>query len=152
LNQALNWKVGDKADYKLSMGFIKGTMNTIVREEIDKGFWVNQDMDLGFMGKQKVEILFDKFTGAVLEMRVNGEKQDAPDPGDVEIIETRGEKVTVPAGTFEALYAKVKETKNNQVSEVWINPDVVPINGMIKTLSNSQMGKVTVELTAYKKQ
>jgi hypothetical protein len=150
--QALNWKVGDKADYSLEIGgFLKGTMNMLVREETAQGFWVNQDADLGFAGKQKIEILFDKNSGAILEMRVNGEKQTPPDPADMEIVETKQESVTVPAGTFQSLYIKLKDNKNNQMTEAWLNPEVVPIAGNLKTLSDTQFGKMKMLLTAYKK-
>lgn len=148
----LNWTVGDTADYNISAGFISGTMNMLVREENDKGFWVNQDMDLGFAGKQKVEILFDKSSGAVLELRVNGEKQDTPDPGNQEIVETKGTTVTVPAGTFDCLYAKIRDLDKNEDSEAWINPDLIPIVGLLKQLAPSQMGQVKVELTGFNKQ
>ena len=148
----LDWKVGDKADYSMDIGgFIKGSMNMLVREQNDRGFWVNQDADLGFAGKQKIEILFDKNTGEVLEMLVNGEKQTPPEPGDMEIIETKQEKITVPAGTFDSMFVKMKDTKSNDISDAWINPELVPISGMLKTIADSQIGKVNIALKSYKK-
>ena len=147
----LNWTVGDTADYNLSMGFLKGTMKMSVHQEIDKGFWVHQDISL--MGQQqKAEILFDKNTGELLELRVNGEKQELPDPGNQEIVETKGTTVTVPAGTFDCLYAKIRDIDKNEESEAWINPDLIPIMGMLKQLAPGQFGQVVIELTAFNKQ
>lgn len=151
-NLGLNWKVGEKADYSLEVGsFIKGSMKMSVRELNDKGFWVNQDADLGFAGKQKVEILYDKYNGAVLEMIVNGEKQTPPDPAEQEIVETKNEQVTVPAGTFASLFVKLKNTKDNKITDAWINPEKIPISGLLKTNSDSQMGKVKIALTSFQK-
>jgi hypothetical protein len=59
----LNWKVGDACNYSVNMGFVKGTMVMLVREEVPEGFWLNQDVDLGFLGKQKMEALLDKNDG-----------------------------------------------------------------------------------------
>ena len=47
-------------------------------------------------------------------------------------------------------YLKVKDKTNNQLSEQWVNPRDIPLSGMLKTLADSQMGKVTVELTSFK--
>jgi len=150
-SRGLQWKVGDKADYNMDMGFIKGSMNMIVREENAKGFWVNQDADLGFAGKQKIEVLYDKNTGAPLEMIVNGEKQNIPDPADIEVVETRNEKVTVPAGNFDVMYVKMKDTKSKRITEGWINPQVIPISGMAKTVTETDFGKVNLVLKSFKK-
>lgn len=145
------WVVGDKADYKVSIGgFINGTMNTYVREEVTEGFWIVQDMDLGFAGKQKVEMLIDH-AGQILQLLVNGQKQDIPNQDDQEIIEMDESSVTVPAGTFDAIYVKVRNKKDNSESEAWINPEAVPVMGLVKQLANSQLGPVNVELTAYER-
>jgi hypothetical protein len=149
LNTLLLLKVGDSADYKMDGGFIQGTMHNLVREETPQGFWVQQDMDMGFLGKQKVEILFDKSTAGVLELLVNGQKQTPPDPNDVEIVETKHDHITVPKGEYDCIYAKIHDKKQNQDSEAWVNPKVVPINGMLKTIAPSQLGTITMELTDF---
>ncbi len=143
------WVVGDSADYNLAGGIINGTMHMFVREQVSQGTWIEQDMDLGFLGKQKVEVLYAP-DGKILELIANGQKQTPPAPGDQKIIETRKESVTVPKGTFECLYAKIQDVKNNQTSEVWINRDV-PVAGMVKTMSPSQLGTITIELTGFQK-
>ncbi len=146
---ALKWKVGDKADYKMAVGgFINGTIKSFVREDNGTEIWVQQDMDLGFAGKQKVEILFDKATGQVKKLLADGKEQQIPDASKMELVETKEDQVTVPAGTFKAVYAKIKDRDSGNIQEAWINPQEVPINGMVKALADSQLGKVTQELTA----
>ena len=145
----LNWTVGSTADYNINMGFISGTMHAQVREETPVGFWIQQDMDLGFMGAQKVEIHINKDTGEIIEMLVNGQKQEAPDPANMEIVESRREKVTVPKGEFDSVYVKMHDKKENKDSEAWVNPSIVPMGGMLKQVADGPMGQVTVELTDY---
>lgn len=145
----LKWKVGDKADYSISIGgFINGTSKSFVREDNGTEIWVQQDMDLGFAGKQKIEILFDKATGQVKKLLAEGKEQAIPDASNMEVVETKEDQVTVPAGTFKAIYAKIKNKSDSSIQEAWINPQEVPINGMVKALADSQFGKVTQELTA----
>lgn len=145
---ALKWKVGDKADYKMAGGILNGTVKSFVREDLGSEIWVQQDMDMGFLGKQKVEILFDKATGQVKKLLANGQEQSLPDTSNIEIVETKEASITVPAGTFDAIYAKIKDKSNGQIQEAWINPQEVPINGMVKAIADSQLGKITQELTA----
>jgi hypothetical protein len=145
---ALKWKVGDKADYKMAGGILNGSVKSFVREDLGSEIWVQQDMDMGFLGKQKVEILFDKATGQVKKLLANGQEQSLPDTSNIEIVETKEASVTVPAGTFDAIYAKIKDKSNGQIQEAWINPQEVPINGMVKAIADSQFGKITQELTA----
>ncbi len=151
LGTMLLWKVGDTANYKLDGGIIQGSMHMFVREEVSNGFWLQQDMDMGFMGKQKVETLIDKTNGSVLEMIVNDQKQTPPDPKDTEIVETKNDHIKVPAGEWDCMYAKIHDKKQNTDAEVWINPKVVPIAGMLKQVAQSQMGPITIELTDFKR-
>ena len=152
VNQGLDWKVGDTADYKLKAGFINGTVHSFVREILEAGIWMQQDMDLGFAGKQKVEILFDKLTGQVLEILANGEKQTPPSADDFEVIEFKEAQVTVPAGSFRCVYAKILNKKDNKESEAWMNPQEIPMSGTIKQTAPTQVGKMVMELTAFNKQ
>ena len=147
--QGLNWKVGQENNYKLSIGgFLNGTMKMYVREIIADGIWLIQDIDLSVQ-KQKVEVLLDPNTGAIKKMLVNGKEQEPP-KADYELIEQKEARITVPAGTFDAIYLKVNDKTNNQISEQWVNPRDIPLSGMLKSLANSQLGKVTVELTSFK--
>lgn len=148
----LNWAIGDNCHYNMSMGdFLKGTMEIIVREKNDEGYWLDQNMDLGFMGKQKISVLIDPNTGAVKKVIVNGKEEQPPEQGDVEVIEVKESKITVPAGTFDAVYFKAKDKKNNQEIQQWANPKLVPVMGLIKSISPSQMGEVVNELTKFEK-
>lgn len=144
----LNWNVGDYANYKMGGGFLQGTNNMLVREKVSDGFWLEQNMDLGFMGKNKIEILIDPDTGEIKKLLVNGEKQDIPDNSGMEIISAEESSVTVPAGTFDAIHLKIKD-KEDKVSQMWINPELIPVNGSAKSISPSQFGDITLELTEY---
>lgn len=148
--QGLDWKAGDTNNYSLDMGFIKGTMIMRCREVGAEGIWLEQDMDLGFAGKQKAEILLDPNTGEIKKMLVNGKEQQVPKQ-DVEIIEIKEDKITVPAGTFDCIHARIKDKTNNQEINTWINPQMIPLSGMLKTIQPSQFGKITVELTSFQK-
>ena len=144
----LDWKVGDKADYKLTMGgFIKGTSKNSIRELVGPSAWMVQDMDLGVMGKQKMEILLNLSTGQIEKLLVNGKEQEIPDAGNMEIVEQKQANITVAAGTFDCIYIKIKTDQGMQ--EAWINPQAVPMGGNLKTLADSQLGKVTQELVSF---
>ncbi len=147
----LNWKVGDENNYKLNMGgFLNGTMKISVREIGADGIWLVQDVDL-MIQKQKIEVLLDPNTGVIKKMLVDG-KEQAPPKADYEVLEQKEDKVTVPAGTYDAIYIKIKDkANNNAVSEQWVNPRDIPISGMLKSLADSQLGKVTIELVSFKK-
>ena len=143
----LNWKVGDKASYKLSNALLNGTVNSYVKQDTGTGYWFNQDVDLGAMGKQVMEILINKSTGKIEKLLVNGKEQAIPD-NDQEIVETKGDHVRVPAGEFDCLYAKIKNKKDGSIAEAWLNMKLVPIAGMVKEIANSQVGPITEELTS----
>lgn len=143
----LNWHVGDKASYKLDIGgFIKGTSNNFVREDTGSGFWMQQDMDLTIQ-KQKVEILINKSSGQIEKLLVNGQEQSIP-KSDQKVLEMHEDHVTVAAGSFDCIYAKIQDNSNQQITEAWINPKVVPMTGILKAVADSQFGKVNQEATS----
>jgi hypothetical protein len=148
-NKGLSWTVGDTTNYNLDAGFIKGTAVITVREETEEGFWLNQDLELGMAGQQKVEILLDKNTGEVKRIIVNGKEQEKPEV-DMEVISMDEDKITVPAGTFECIHVVIRDKTKNEDSDAWVNPQLIPINGLLKNVSPGQMGKVTLELTSFK--
>lgn len=146
----LNWKVGETTDHSLKGGFIQGDMHTLVREEITEGFWLQEDINA--MGQKiKAEVLVDKNTGEILQLIVNGEKQETPAKPDVEVIETKNEEIRVPKGTFQCLYVKLKDRNSGDVSQLWLNNEIIPITGMAKTIQPSQFGEMTLELTNFHK-
>lgn len=147
----LDWKVGQENNYKLNMGgFLNGTMKMYVREIIADGIWMVQDVDLSIQ-KQKVEVLIDPSNGQIKKMLVNGKEQEPP-KSDFELIDQKEDRVTVPAGTFDAIYLKIKDNANNgQIAEQWVNPRDIPLSGMLQSKADSQFGKVTIQLTSFKK-
>ena len=142
--QGLPWTVGDETNYKINMGFLQGTMKMRVREETDQGFWVNQDVNL-MIQQSRIEVLFDKNDGSIIRMIVDGREQE-PQEQDIEIIETREDTVTVPAGTFDAIYIKARDNNQNQEIQQWINLRDIAISGMAKAITPGQFGEVVIEL------
>lgn len=148
--QGLDWKVGDTASYNVDMGFIKGSMIMSVASVGADGIWMTQDMDLGFAGKQKMETLIDANTGEIKKVLVNGKEQQIPKQ-DIEVIDFKEAKVTVPAGTFDCIHARLKDKETNNEINAWLNPEIVPMSGMLKQIAPSQFGNVTVALKSFKK-
>lgn len=145
---ALNWKVGDTANYTVDMSIVQGTMVMKVTSVEEAGIWLQQDVDLGFAGKQNIQTLIDKTTGEVKKMIVNGEEQQVPEQ-NVEVISATPTQITVAAGTFDAFHVVAKDKSNDTEINVWINLEVIPMSGMIKQVQPSQFGEVTVELTSF---
>lgn len=148
--QNLNWKVGDENNYNIDMGFLKGTMTMRVREIGNDGIWMDQLVDLGFAGKQTINILLDPVTGEIKKMIVNGQEQQPP-KSDIEVLEMKEDKITVPAGSFDCIHARILDRTNNQEINTWMNPRLIPLSGMLKTIQPSQMGQVTILLKSFKK-
>lgn len=147
----LPWKVGETADYDLNLGgFLPGSMQILVRELTSEGFWIEQNIDI-MIQKSKVEMLIDKDTGQVKKVIVDGKEQKMEEGNDSEIVESKPDTVTVPAGTFECAYLKIRNKKDNSEAEMWINPELVPILGLIKQVAASQMGPVTISLKSFVK-
>ncbi|MBX2995628.1 MAG: hypothetical protein KF681_12425 [Bdellovibrionaceae bacterium] len=148
-----NFKKGDEANYNLNMSIIKGSMKMLVMDIVADGVWIQQLVDLGFAGKQDMQQLIDPNTGEIKKLIVNGKEQAPPKTGDVEVIDSKEDTVTVPAGTFTCLYIKAKVTQDGKASEAqqWVNPKEVPVFGMVKMITQSQLGPVTVELLSFKR-
>jgi hypothetical protein len=147
----LEFKKGESGSYNVNMGFITGTMVMSVFDIVSEGVWIHQDMDMMLIGKQKIEILMDPNTGEIKKILVNGKEEQIPARGDVEVVETREEQLTVPAGTFATVYFKVLDKTKNETVQQWVNLKDIPVFGMVKTVAPSQIGEVTMELTAFKK-
>lgn len=147
----INWKKGDTNSYNLDMGFIKGSMVQTVREISSEGIWMDQNMDLGFAGKQTASQLIDPATGEIKRFIVNGKEEKIPEQGQQEIVEITEANIKVPAGTFDCLFAKIKDKKSGDITQAWINPDKVSVGGMLKIIQPSQFGTVTIELKSFTK-
>lgn len=148
-----NWVVGDTASYNLKMGFISGSMAMTIKVVQADKLVIAQDMDLGFMGKQACEMTLNPQTGALEKMTCNGQDQTPGDQGTTEVIDSKEDTVKVPAGTFVCLYIKAKQTTSGKetIIQQWANPKLVPVMGMVKAISPTQLGDMTVELVSFKK-
>lgn len=151
VTEGIDWKVGDTNNYKLNIGgFLNGTMKMYVKSIGAEGIWLAQELDLQIQ-KQNMEMLLDPNTGEIKKVLVDGKEQQLPKT-DPQIVDSRQEQVTVPAGTFDSFWIKIQDkANNNEESQQWINPSQIPLSGMIKAIQNSQIGKVTIELTSFKK-
>ena len=147
----IEWKKGDTNTYSLDMGFIQGSMVQTVREIGADGIWVDQNMDMGFAGKQTASQLIDPATGEIKKMIVNGKEQEVPKQGEQEVVKVEEASITVPAGTFECIHAQIKDKASGDITEAWINPDKVSIGGMLKVIQPSQFGNVTIVLKSFTK-
>lgn len=145
----LNWKVGDRASFTIDMSITKGTAEQFVREETATSFWVQTDIELQRFGKQKIEVLTNKTTGAIEQLLVNGRAQTPPDPSTLEVVETRNDHIRVAAGEFDCVYAKIRNTKDNSIEESWSNDTAVPMGGILKDIATAQVGNVTQELVSF---
>jgi hypothetical protein len=152
--QQLNFKQGDFAKYDMNIGsFIKGKMEMNVLDVTHEGVWLQQLVDLGFAGKQDVRQLLDPNTGEIKRYIVNGKEQTPPDRGNIEIIEQKQDTVQVPAGRFVCVYIKANIEVQGQkaVAEQWINPRDVAVMGLVKMVTQTQLGPMTAVLTSFKK-
>ncbi len=145
-----NFKVGDTASYKLQMGFLPGTMVMTVTNVVPDEVTISQVMNMLGQKQDCVEVL-NPNTGEMKSMTCNGQAQNSGDASDIEVIDQKEDTVTVPAGTFTCLYIKAKQKSNGNEIEQWINPSEIPVFGMAKSTMPSQMGKVVIELTSFKK-
>jgi hypothetical protein len=59
---------------------------------------------------------------------------------NVEIEEMQEANITVPAGTFDCVYVKIRDLDKDETSEAWINPSEIPISGMLQNKAPSQFG------------
>ena len=149
--QGIDWKIGDQTVYSLKMLFGQGLMDKEVTKDEGTAFWLTSNVDL--MGqKQKIEALIRKADGKTLKLLVNGQEQEIPEP-DFEIIEQKEAHIKVskfPNG-IDCIYLKIKDRKKGDEIETWINPQAVPIDGMLKTIAKQGFMPITLELKDFKR-
>ena len=146
----INWKVGDNAQYDVTVGSFgkMGTSTKTVTKDEGTSLWVEQNMDLSIQ-KQKVEIQISKADGKVLKTIVNGQEQTTPeDP--IQIISQDYTDVTVPAGNFKAIHI-VAKTKQVDHIEVWANPRDTVMDGTLKQAMTTQGIDIVMALTSFKR-
>jgi hypothetical protein len=149
LTGIINWKVGQELHNKIGVMGLEGTMDIVVSDETQVGFWLTQDMSIA--GQQmNSKALISKEDGTILELEVNGEKQTPPEAPEMEIQETKEETITVEAGTFKCLYANLKDLKTNEITEIWLNQKEIPINSAAKMITHQQGMEITSELVSFK--
>ena len=150
----INWKVGDGANYNVTMAQlpIPGTMaKSVTKDENDGTLWFNETIDL-VIQKQSVDVQIDKTTAKILKELVNGQEQTVDNTPPTVISQDYG-SVTVPAGTFKAIHIKAKAQSQGQDVEMeeWANPKDTCMDGSIKTIMTTQGQTITMEMTNFKK-
>jgi hypothetical protein len=147
----MTFKVGDQTVYDVQMSIpIPATMSMTVEKVDANEVTISQVVDLSFQ-KQSCEITLNPNTGETKHMICDGKEQKPEDQGEIEIVDSKEDTVTVPAGTFTCLYVKANMKKTNENVEQWINPKLIPVFGMAKMVAPSQMGPVTIALKSFKK-
>lgn len=144
IQNLINWRVGEFHTLKIDfLGSGDGRKEVTKEEPSEGALWYVTTMNI--MGQKQVsEALIRRADGKLLKLIVNGEEQDPNQGGDgeMEIIEQKETSVTVPAGTFECMYVKVKTTAQGQSTELelWANPIDVNLDGMLKLSMQTQFG------------
>jgi hypothetical protein len=144
----INWKVGDNAQYDVSIASFgkMGTMTKAVTKDEGTAIWITQNVDL-MIQKQKIEMLINKADGQVLKTLVDGKEQQMPDD-KIEIISQDYTDVTVPAGTFKAIHIVAKSKQAPKI-EVWANPRDTVMDGTLKQAIQSQGMDIVMALTKF---
>jgi hypothetical protein len=154
LGNLINWKVGDGANYNVTISSfpINGTMvKSVTKDNGDGTFWFNETIDLTIQ-KQVVDIEMDRSNAKILKYQVNGQDQAIPDEKVTVVSQDYG-SVTVPAGTFKAVHIVAKTTaqgKDVQLEE-WANPKDTCMDGSIKIIETTDGTTINMEMTSFKK-
>ena len=103
-------------------------------------------INIAGQSENAVEVI-DLQTGKVISVTVNGQAQTVPDQ-TVKVISQVEESVTVPAGTFDSIHLVVQDAQSNQ-SDIWANPNLIPVGGTIKMTGKQQSYTVLLELASF---
>ncbi|MEK6579027.1 MAG: hypothetical protein AABZ55_07350 [Bdellovibrionota bacterium] len=137
--------------YQVTLGEdIKFTEHRRVASETEAGIWL-QKIREGEQVNGKFDILFYRDTGKIIEYWFNGVKTNLPKEASFEVLETRETKISVPAGTLDCQYRKIRYPRLDIYSEFWENKGVVPMPGLIKFLSLQMETLIAYELISFKK-
>ncbi len=143
----LNWIVGESVSYKVKLSIFSGKAKIVVASENKIGFWVENTAKI--LGqKQFSRVLFNKRTGEVEEVWLNGKKEDiADDINNPVITDQKQTVVNIPIGSFDCFYfrAKIKDIS----SEFWHNPRHIPIYGMLMQRASTSLGRLSMQVTDY---
>jgi hypothetical protein len=146
----INWRVGDRMDYQVSIGMFGkiGSMFKTVTKDEGTALWIHQEVDLKFQ-KQVVDMLLNKADGKILKLIQDGKEVQVPND-KLEVISQDYGEVTVPAGTFDAVHIIAKTQQISKI-ELWANPAETVMDGGLKQMMETQMGKITMELVKFSK-
>ena len=145
----IDWKVGDRMEYKISgenYGDL-GTSVSYVARDTGEAIWVNTDSNLAGQS-DKTETLIRKSDGAVLEFIHNGKPEQMTDQ-QLEVTGQDYEKVTVPAGTFKAMKVTAR-SKDVKKIEVWIEEEEKTVmTRFVKQRAETSFLNLVIELVKY---
>ncbi len=144
----INWKVGDYANFQISAGpFGKvGDLKKAVTKEEGKAIWVVAEAAM--MGQNdKSEMLINRADGKILKYIHNG-KEEAIPSGEIEVLDQEYTEVKVPAGTFKCIHLTIK-TPDVEKAEIWANPNLTVMEGLLKQTVNQNGIDVAVELVKF---
>lgn len=143
----IDWKVGDRMDYTLDMGFFgKGTSFKEVTKDEGDSIWVRQVIDAAGQN-QTIDMQIRKSDGALLKIIRNGKEESIPDD-NLEVISQDFTEITVPAGTFKCIHIVANSGKIKNL-EVWANPQVTVMDGALKQVLPQGFLKITMELKSF---
>jgi hypothetical protein len=144
----INWKVGDRMEYSVSVGMFGkiGSMIKTVSKDEGTALWVHQEVDLKIQ-KQVVDMLINKADGKILKLIQDGKEAQIPND-KLEVISQDYGEVTVPAGTFDAVHIIAKTQQVSRI-ELWANPAATVMDGGLKQIMDTQMGKIVMELLKF---
>lgn len=138
--------IGDTCTYQMKSGIITGKMVETVKAINGTKLTVSEQIQYLLFNEQCVAVT-DRTSGKILSMTCNGQNQAVPDPM-TQVNSQVNEQVTVPAGTFTALHTSGTDSKGDDLQN-WVNETAVPITGLIKAETPSQVGPVTMELSSF---
>jgi hypothetical protein len=145
---AIDWKVGETQDFKVTLSVLQGSAHKEVKSEENDAIWIQTDINLLIQQVQS-RMLIRRADAKILKFQVNGKDESLP--SDPEIVDQANKTVTVPAGTFDCLWVKAKVMQNGQenVSELWVSPGKVSMEGTVKMKTEAMGMEVVMELTKF---
>lgn len=144
-----DWKVGESTTYVIKFGRQfkpVGTLLNKVTKNSGNSFWMQQSTNMAGMN-YVVDYEIRKSDGKVIQALYNGENQQFPDFTMETVSETQT-RITVEAGTFDVTFSKHKHPQINAL-ETWIANSGVPMDGIVKQYSVTQMGIYVTELKSF---
>jgi hypothetical protein len=149
IRNTIGFKVGDTANYDLSVSSLKGTMVMKVTATDATTVTIEQLVDLKFQKQDIVEVI-DKTNGKVISITVNGQPQSVPDSSGTKVVKQTQANITVPAfkDGIDCIDVVLQDAKGTQ-SELWIVPNKVPIQGMLKLTTTQQGMNIEADLTSF---